>query len=181
MEDNNTVNGPTPCTAGCGFYGSKIYNQMCSKCFKEQEQHSKQELPASTMTQLLGAQVLDVPSAKVEHIEHVDPSEHDAIEPIHTTHPTELIEQVEQEEENKRPTQKSKGRCFTCHLKIPLAKQLSNKCRCDYVFCDSHRYPDKHQCDFDHATMDKGILAKNNPRLNDKPRGGRSFQRLDSL
>lgn len=40
--------------------------------------------------------------------------------------------------------------------KIPLAKQVTNKCRCEYVFCDTHRYPDKHDCNFDHATNDKG-------------------------
>ncbi|ORX44266.1 hypothetical protein DM01DRAFT_248999, partial [Hesseltinella vesiculosa] len=78
-----------------------------------------------------------------------------------------------------KPIQKNKGRCFVCRLKIPLAKQLTNKCRCEYVFCDSHRYPDKHDCQFDHVSLDKDILAKNNPKLNDRPRGGRSFQRLD--
>ncbi|KAI8374867.1 hypothetical protein BD560DRAFT_327442 [Blakeslea trispora] len=83
-------------------------------------------------------------------------------------------------EEQERPTQKNKGRCFSCRSKIPLAKQLTNKCRCDYVFCDTHRYPDKHDCTFDHAQNDKDILAKNNPKLNEKPRGGNSFQRIDS-
>lgn len=37
MEDNNTPEVPITCTAGCGFYGNKIYNNMCSKCFKELE------------------------------------------------------------------------------------------------------------------------------------------------
>lgn len=37
MEDNNTSEVPITCTAGCGFYGNKIYNNMCSKCFKELE------------------------------------------------------------------------------------------------------------------------------------------------
>ncbi|KAI9310634.1 hypothetical protein BX666DRAFT_1813455, partial [Dichotomocladium elegans] len=78
-----------------------------------------------------------------------------------------------------KPIQKTPGRCLTCRAKIPLAKQVSNKCRCNYVFCDSHRYPDKHDCDFDHMSMDKDILAKKNPKLNERPRGGRSFQRLD--
>lgn len=33
---------------------------------------------------------------------------------------------------------------------------MTNKCRCEYVFCDTHRYPDKHDCNFDHAQNDKG-------------------------
>ncbi|CAO3655375.1 unnamed protein product, partial [Mucor hiemalis] len=89
---------------------------------------------------------------------------------------------VQEPEENKEPSkaiQKNKGRCFSCRTKIPLAKQLTNKCRCEYVFCDTHRYPDKHDCNFDHAQNDKDILLKNNPKLHDKPRGGNSFNRLD--
>lgn len=89
-----------------------------------------------------------------------------------------------------------------------MAKQTVNKCKCDYIYCDAHRYPDRHECTFDHAKMDKGktkkknrggietklshtlsansqsakdILAKNNPKLNERPKGGRSFQRIDSL
>ncbi|KAI9023047.1 hypothetical protein CLU79DRAFT_137617 [Phycomyces nitens] len=174
MEDNNALNGPTPCTAGCGFYGSKIYNQMCSKCFKEQEAQNKQgqvELPNATeMNALLGSsEVIQLPAKKEKEAEPIDK-------------PVKAKEEGEEEKEKEiSPVQKTKGRCFICRLKIPLAKQLSNKCRCEYVFCDSHRFPDKHNCDFDHASMDKGILAKNNPKLNDRPRGGRSFQRLDSL
>ncbi|KAG0220620.1 AN1-type zinc finger protein 4 [Mortierella sp. GBA43] len=66
-----------------------------------------------------------------------------------------------------------------CRAKIPLAKQEINKCRCEYVFCDKHRAIEKHDCDFDFAKMGKDLLAKANPKLNDKPRGGRSFTRLD--
>ncbi|CEP08666.1 hypothetical protein [Parasitella parasitica] len=55
-----------------------------------------------------------------------------------------------------KPAQLNKGRCFKCRLKVPLAKQAANKCRCGYVFCDSHRYPDRHDCDIDYAKMDRG-------------------------
>jgi hypothetical protein len=41
MEDNAPEAAPQPCTAGCGFYGNKIYNNMCSKCFKEQDERNK--------------------------------------------------------------------------------------------------------------------------------------------
>ncbi|KAI9268896.1 hypothetical protein BDA99DRAFT_546175 [Phascolomyces articulosus] len=117
-----------------------------------------------------------------EHSEQQNKKQEEEQEPTTTA----KAESSQQEEENKeqppsKPVQKNTGRCFMCRSKIPLAKQLSNKCRCEYVFCDSHRYPDKHDCDFDHASMDKDILAKKNPKLNERPRGGRSFQRLDSM
>jgi len=79
----------------------------------------------------------------------------------------------------ERAVQVNKGRCFMCRAKIPLAKQAINKCRCDYVFCDTHKATTKHDCDFDFAKMGKEQLTKANPKLNDKPRGGRSFTRLD--
>ncbi|KAI8388683.1 uncharacterized protein BYT42DRAFT_560884 [Radiomyces spectabilis] len=82
---------------------------------------------------------------------------------------------------NSKPAQTNKGRCFKCRVKIPLAKQAANKCRCEYIFCDSHRYPDRHDCEIDYAKLDRDILAKNNPKLHQRPKGGRSFQRIDSL
>ncbi|CAG8630238.1 6719_t:CDS:2, partial [Paraglomus occultum] len=78
-----------------------------------------------------------------------------------------------------RPVQTIKSRCFLCRAKIPLAKQTVNKCRCEYIYCDLHKVPDKHDCDFDFAKMGKDILAKNNPKLNDVHKGGRSFNRID--
>ncbi|KAI7857021.1 hypothetical protein BDC45DRAFT_436473 [Circinella umbellata] len=129
---------------------------MCSKCFREQsdQQNKTQESPSQNEPQR------EEQSANAE---------------------TSRQEEEKEEQLPSKPVQKNTGRCFMCRSKIPLAKQLSNKCRCEYVFCDSHRYPDKHDCDFDHASLDKDILAKKNPKLNERPRGGRSFQRLDSM
>ncbi|KAL0091021.1 hypothetical protein F4703DRAFT_1903535 [Phycomyces blakesleeanus] len=142
---------------------------MCSKCFKEQEAQNKQDK--------------DKDKAKANTDAKEKDKDKDTDTDKDTTKDTVKVKEGAEQEKEKEPSpvQKSKGRCFICRLKIPLAKQLSNKCRCEYVFCDSHRFPDKHNCEFDHASMDKGILAKNNPKLNDRPRGGRSFQRLDSL
>jgi predicted nucleic acid binding AN1-type Zn finger protein len=40
---------------------------------------------------------------------------------------------------------------------------LGMKCRCDYVFCSSHRMPESHACDFDFKTRGRDLLAKSNP------------------
>ncbi|GAM26264.1 hypothetical protein SAMD00019534_094390 [Acytostelium subglobosum LB1] len=51
-------------------------------------------------------------------------------------------------------------RCFSCTKKVGL---LGFKCRCDYVYCSTHRYADKHECSFDYKTAGKAALAKANP------------------
>ncbi|KAF7721170.1 zinc finger domain-containing protein [Apophysomyces ossiformis] len=189
MEDNNTPDIPVHCTAGCGFYGNKIYNNMCSKCFKQHAERNKSGEMDSNLNyldqeKLIASKELEsipkqespsaLPSDETSlHSEKTTESESAAVTPVATE---EKVEKAP-----SRPIQKNIGRCFVCRGKIPLAKQVSNKCRCEYVFCDAHRYPDKHECGFDHASLDKDILAKNNPKLNERPRGGRSFQRLDSM
>ncbi|KAJ2810013.1 hypothetical protein FBU31_008082, partial [Coemansia sp. 'formosensis'] len=76
-------------------------------------------------------------------------------------------------------TQANKGRCFSCRARVPLVKQTTNKCRCDFVFCDTHRFPDQHDCEFDHMARDRLDLEKKNPRINVHRKGGRSFTRID--
>lgn len=62
-------------------------------------------------------------------------------------------------------TQKNPGRCFTngCKGKISLVKQIMNKCKCGYVYCDNHRLAESHSCQFDHIEFQRDLIAKNNP------------------
>lgn len=177
MEDNKTPEAPTPCTAGCGFYGNKIYNNMCSKCFKELDERNKTGLIDTSILKVDNKNNLNHTPLLTKELTEEPSIQEPRAEPVKEEHPKE----EEREQGPKKIVQKNKGRCFSCRLKIPLAKQLTNKCRCEYVFCDNHRYPDKHDCHFDHAQNDKDILARNNPKLNEKPRGGNSFNRIDSL
>ncbi|KAI8341190.1 hypothetical protein BC941DRAFT_416074 [Chlamydoabsidia padenii] len=188
MEDNKTSDIPLPCTNGCGFYGNPIFQNMCSKCFGQQQKSNENLQPvtlptttttdpsSTTTTSSNNSTTVDINMIEPTLVSKQDQEDTESTGTVVTATPSE-------EDANKedKPIQKNKGRCFVCRTKIPLTKQLTNKCRCDYVFCDSHRYPDKHECLFDHVSMDKDILAKNNPKLNDRPRGGRSFQRLDSF
>ena len=58
---------------------------------------------------------------------------------------------------SNRLQKKKKNRCFTCKKKVGL---LGIKCRCENLFCTTHRQPEDHACEFDHGAVKKEILAK---------------------
>ncbi|MEW5304716.1 MAG: hypothetical protein WDW36_007308 [Sanguina aurantia] len=37
------------------------------------------------------------------------------------------------------------------------------KCKCDQLFCGTHRYAEAHSCEFDYKTVQRQKLAENNP------------------
>jgi hypothetical protein len=43
-------------------------------------------------------------------------------------------------------------KCWNCNKKVGL---LGVKCKCDYTFCNKHRMPEDHKCDFDFASEGK--------------------------
>jgi len=58
----------------------------------------------------------------------------------------------------KQEIQKNINRCWQCRKKIGLT---GIKCRCNYYFCSSHRYPEEHKCKIDYKKINKDILRKN--------------------
>jgi len=171
---------------GCNFYGHPIYNHMCSKCFKECNAKAKNSqsveksiepaLPAASTHQLTSTTVTNELQGSIsQNSTNVEVPQTNSLESVASA----SIPTATQENIQARPIQTNQSRCFKCRAKIPLAKQTINKCRCEYVYCDNHKIPDKHDCDFDFAKMGKDILAKNNPKLNEVHKGGRSFNRID--
>ena len=52
------------------------------------------------------------------------------------------------------------NRCVACNKRVGLA---GFKCKCELVFCGTHRYSDKHHCTFDYKTAGRETIAKANP------------------
>jgi predicted nucleic acid binding AN1-type Zn finger protein len=52
------------------------------------------------------------------------------------------------------------NRCELCNKKVSL---LGLKCRCNGLFCNSHRHSDAHDCTFDYKGAGKELLKKANP------------------
>lgn len=219
------------CVKGCGFHGNPMYAHMCSKCFRECEQASKNknaaEMPTTSDTGIANdaANANIAPAKPNENATesssaicanagseeaapetdmalispqiHEDPAQSrtDSREP-----------EAEKETQPQRPKQTDMGRCFVCRAKVPLLKQATNKCKCESVFCDKHKFPQQmstetliahaatennappsvpagdngngHGCDFDYQSRGKAILEKFNPKLHDKKTAGRDFQRI---
>jgi len=61
-----------------------------------------------------------------------------------------------------RVVQKNKKRCFSCNRKVGY---LGFECRCLYVFCDVHRFPDTHCCTFDYKKFNQSKLKKENKQV----------------
>jgi len=38
-------------------------------------------------------------------------------------------------------------------------------CRCGGTFCNLHRYPESHRCQYDYKTNGRQLLEKDNPRV----------------
>ncbi|OMH82152.1 AN1-type zinc finger protein-like protein [Zancudomyces culisetae] len=155
---------------------------MCSKCFKETQKNceSSQETKiaeSGNETAVMNPCTEKKDTAASTTIEELIDS---GLAVESKTSCASNLEQVQASKTIPAPAKAtvSKGRCGVCRLKIPLVKQATNKCRCDKVFCDVHKFPDQHQCTFDFLKRDRKELEKKNPKLDDLPRGGRSFNRI---
>lgn len=68
---------------------------------------------------------------------------------------SEQAARIAAEKEASRPKQTKPTRCFKCNIRVGPA---IIHCRCGYGFCATCRYPEQHNCEYDHKTHDKERL-----------------------
>lgn len=116
MENNKSPKAPTLCTAGCGFYGNELFNNMCSKCFKEatakNETVTKEETTIREQQSMPSTTTTTTTTTR-KHLRTPSPEPRD----IETTVPPSIPSPSDSKNDNK-PVQTNKGRCFKCRIKV---------------------------------------------------------------
>ncbi|VAI37825.1 unnamed protein product [Triticum turgidum subsp. durum] len=132
---------PIMCINNCGFFGNRMTENMCSKCYRDTVKAKKMALLVENKT---AAAVASSPTPLVAEIK--DEASASAKEG----------KQVAEEEAPKPPS----NRCLSCRKKVGLT---GFKCRCGDTFCSMHRYADAHDCKFDYKQAGREQIAQQNP------------------
>ncbi|KAF5727524.1 zinc finger A20 and AN1 domain-containing stress-associated protein 3 [Tripterygium wilfordii] len=149
MAEEHRQQAPKLCANNCGFFGNPATENLCSKCCRDiqlkEQQSSNAKLAfnqtfvsASTSTSPASEPAVDPPQVAVNQTVSV------------------VVK------ENGAAATKRANRCTTCRRRVGLT---GFKCRCEMVFCGTHRYPEQHACDFDFKGMGREQIAQANPLI----------------
>ncbi|KAL5198498.1 hypothetical protein ABZP36_002010 [Zizania latifolia] len=141
-ETVHTPEAPILCVNNCGFFGSSMTNNMCSKCYRDFIKVTTMAIPVVDKKVFTAAA-----STSKTQLEPAKPDEVPAIA-------------VYNKQEAQEPPKPPSNRCLSCHKKVGLT---GFQCRCGGTFCSTHRYTESHKCTFDYKKAGRDQIAKQNP------------------
>ncbi|XP_047334817.1 zinc finger A20 and AN1 domain-containing stress-associated protein 8-like [Impatiens glandulifera] len=144
-----TPEGPILCVNNCGFFGSAATMNMCSKCHKDMILNQEQAKQAtSSIENLINGGAC---SNGKEHV-GTGPVDVKLVSIPSSASPHPFGSEVKAKE--------GPNRCSACRKRVGLT---GFSCRCGNLFCSSHRYSDKHDCQYDYQTAGRDAISKANP------------------
>uniref|UniRef100_A0A0A9HH50 AN1-type domain-containing protein n=1 Tax=Arundo donax TaxID=35708 RepID=A0A0A9HH50_ARUDO len=145
-QESHAPEAPILCINNCGFFGSSMTNNMCSKCYRDFIKLMETDAPVVEKKVIMAASSSATPFEA--------PKRDDV--PAATAAAAVEEKQPAQDEPPKLPS----NRCLTCCKKVGLT---GFQCRCGGTFCSMHRYIDSHECTFDYKKVAREQIAKQNP------------------
>lgn len=189
-EPGESVEQPSQaalCTNNCGFFSNPGCMGMCSMCFRDyasrQDKKDKEKVPSPAVDPTITSN-----GDEDELMEDADPSRAvpDASRTVSAAPPSGQIGPVPvpsgaaggptladrmpgpadplttASASGAGPPPLRKKRC-TAHDCRKRVGMMGFKCRCGGVFCEAHRYPESHSCEFDHKASERRKIADDNP------------------
>jgi hypothetical protein len=133
------------------YFGSQERMGMCSVCFKDLK---NKESFTGSMDDIKSRENSNLTNTTVEsnitnQSQNIETKDNDVVME-NTTSDNNINSDI-------RPIQTNKFACWTCNKKVGY---LGFKCKCEYIFCGTHRHFSDHNCDFDYKTYDRQKLVK---------------------
>ena len=74
-----------------------------------------------------------------------------------------MTSQVSNDPDKVKQSKVKKKKCQICKKKLNIIEQSIGECKCNKILCTKHRYPQEHNCTFDHNKTARETLMKQNP------------------